>query len=244
MPLGTDGDGRDDNEGPHCRNCHTGANECFTCHTNDDRFQPAAFAGGVATRVDVSSAFTANTAGEAHNRSNWVPQSSYRSTAVAGGLGAACLSGGFTFPHRTLGKDMLKDELFGVNFDGTPIAAGVARTTNALTLAAGTGNTPFTGNAPHSADAMQVYATGDYYNYVESRVSQSNIPAVRNDNGALAGQAAENLDSVCIDCHGDSTYWNGNNSAFLKATGTSTQAYGAIGAGQYGGWELVLKGLP
>ncbi len=22
--------------------------------------------------------------------------------------------------------------------------------------------------------------------------------------------AAENLDSVCIDCHGDSTYWNGD----------------------------------
>jgi hypothetical protein len=56
MPVGTDSDGTDDNEGPHCRNCHTGGSDCFSCHTNDDRF-----AFNDANRVDVSSAYTAVT---------------------------------------------------------------------------------------------------------------------------------------------------------------------------------------
>jgi hypothetical protein len=56
--------------------------------------------------------------------------------------------------------------------------------------------------------------------------------------------AAENLDSVCIDCHGDSTYWNGDNSSYYVDKADSTLPLGTYGSGQYGGWELLLKGLP
>ncbi len=245
MPLGTDEDGTDDNEGPHCRNCHTGANDCFTCHTNDDRFQPAAFsAAGVATRVDVSSAYTAVTDAQVGNRSNWTPQASYRQSAVAGSaISDPCLDGGFSFPHRTLGYNMLKDELWGVDFDGQAIAAGVARTANGNTLDMMSGVATSTGT-PRPADAKQAYVTSDWYYYVETRNDTSIIPAVQGDNGALVGQAAENLDSVCIDCHGDATYWNGDDDSLYVDKAGKAVPYGTYGHGDTFGWELLLKGLP
>lgn len=40
-----------------------------------------------------------------------------------------CSDDGFSWPHRTLGWKMLKDDLFGLDFDNsTPVAAGTART--------------------------------------------------------------------------------------------------------------------
>jgi len=244
MPIGTDGDGTDDNEGPHCRNCHTGANDCFTCHTNDDRFQPAVFAGGATNRVDVSSAYTATIDAKVANQSNYAPPSAYRQSATVGAIGEPCLDGGFSFPHRTLGVNMLKDELFGVDFDGTPIAAGQVRTTNASTLAAGAGTEASDGD-PRPADPLQVYVTDDWFHYLETRNATSIIPAVQGDNPALAGQPAENWDSVCIDCHGDATYWNGDNpDLYTFKAGKAGASYGDYGYGDTFGWELILKGLP
>jgi hypothetical protein len=235
MPISTwDGDLRDDNEGPHCRNCHIGAAECFTCHTNDDRFDQYVT---WANKRDVSSAYT-STVGQVANMNNYAPQASLRQSAVVGGT--ACLSGGFSFPHRTLGANMLKDELFGIDFNGVKIAAGATRAGNA-SLAADAGLTAQVG------DAAQVRATSEWYYFAtETRNAGSLSAAVRNDASPanLAGAAAENLDSVCIDCHGDSTYWNGNNTALLKTEGTSTGALGIYNSGEYGGWELLLKGLP
>jgi hypothetical protein len=202
MPIGTDGDGTDDNEGPHCRNCHTGANDCFTCHTNDDRFISTAY--GDANRVDVSSAFTANTSAKVGNQTNYSPISAYRQSATVGAVGDPCLDGGFSFPHRTLGVNMLKDELFGVDFDGTPIAAGEVRTANANTLAA-TAGVDF-----QAGDAAQAFVTTTGSTTSRRAMRTSIIPAVQSDNPAIVGQAAENYDSVCIDCHGDATYWNGD----------------------------------
>ena len=237
MPIGTDGDGTDDNEGPHCRNCHTGANDCFTCHTNDDRFISTAY--GAANRVDVSSAFTANTAAKVGNQTNYSPISAYRQSATVGAVGDPCLDGGFSFPHRTLGVNMLKDELFGVDFDGSPVAAGEVRTANANTLAANTG-VDF-----QAGDAAQAFVTDDWFYYLETRNAESIIPAVQSDNPAIVGQAAENWDSVCIDCHGDATYWNGDDpSLYTFKAGKAGTSYGDYGYGDTFGWELILKGLP
>jgi hypothetical protein len=233
MPIGTDGDGTDDNEGPHCRNCHTGGSDCFTCHTNDDTY-----AVGSTTLRDVSSAYTATIDAKVTNQSNYAPITAYRQSAVVGAVGEACLDGGFSFPHRTLGKDMLKDELYGVDFDGTPIGPGDVRTANAATLAAGFGT------AQQAGDEFQVYVTSGTYYYTESRNATSIIAAVRSDNPALVGQPAENMDSVCIDCHGDATYWNGDDASLYVYKPSAITTYGVYGYGDTFGWELLLKGLP
>ncbi|MBN2841427.1 MAG: hypothetical protein JXP37_10780 [Coriobacteriia bacterium] len=233
MPVVTDEDGTDDNEGPHCRNCHTGASDCFTCHSNDDRY-----VYNDATRIDVSSAYNATTTVSLGNRSNYAPVTSYRASAVVGGVGDPCLDGGFSFPHRTLGKDMLKDELWGIDFDGSPIAFGEVRTANANTLAA------YDGVAFQATDPLQAYVTGGEYYYIETRNGTSIVPTVVSDDGALVGQLTENMDSVCIDCHGDASYWNGDNTAFLKPEGESALPLGTYGSGEFGGWEMILKGLP
>lgn len=217
MPIGTDGNGTDDNEGPHCRNCHTGANNCDVCHADES--------------TNFSAAYTSVVTTQTANKTNYAAQSFLKQSAVVG-LNGQCLDGGFSFPHRTLGSNMLKDELFGIDFDGTKIAAGVLRTANTGGLAAQ--NTTFSVN---SADGF-AHWTGEKQN------ASSTIPAVRTDNGTLEAAAAENLDSVCIDCHGDATYYNGDNTAFLKPEGTAAPALGTYGSGQYGGWDLLLKGLP
>jgi hypothetical protein len=223
MPIGTDGDGTDDNEGPHCRNCHTGANNCYTCHSDSD---PNVIFG---VGSNVSAAYTATTTAGVSNMSNYASQSFIRQSAISTTtIGEACLDGGFSFPHRTLGANMLKDELYGIDFDGSPVAAGVARTTNAAGgLAAGDG-------------------AGTEWEYwvAEDKNATSIVKAVRNDSGALEGQNAENMDSVCIDCHGDATYYQGDNPALYVNTPGTTTTPDAYGYGAKEGWELLLKGLP
>lgn len=215
MPIGTDEDGRNDNDGPHCRNCHVGASNCDVCHADDS--------------TNFSAAYTSVVTSAVAGKTPYASQSYIRQSAVAG-LNGKCIDGGFSFPHRTLGANMLKDELFGVDFDGNPVAAGALRTTNG-------------GAAPSVTDTF----TGDIGDFVmwtgEKQNSGSLSAAVRNDSGALQNTAAENYDSVCIDCHGDATYWQGDN-PLIYTTETSTGVYGTYGSGQKGGWDLLLKGLP
>jgi hypothetical protein len=216
MPIETDGDGTNDNEGPHCRNCHVGASNCDVCHADDS--------------TNFSAAYTATITAAVTGKSNYAPQAFIRQSAVAD-LNGQCIDGGFSFPHRTLGANMLKDEIFGVDFDGDPVAAGQPRGTNGGAEAAQ--DTTFSVNTDGFA-----YWTGEKQN------ATSIIPSVRTDSGAIESANAENMDSVCIDCHGDATYWNGENAAFLNTTPDSALPLGTYGSGQRGGWELILKGLP
>jgi len=231
MPVGTDSDGRDDNEGPHCRNCHIGANNCYVCHSDDSRYSAL-------NKVNVSSAYTSTITAKVGNQTSYASQTFLRTSATVGGVGEPCLDGGFTFPHRTLGKDMLKDELWGVDYDGTVVAVGDDRTMN--------------GYAGTETDDMSGYLTGPYtraqvpafeYWTAEDKNANSIIPAVQSDTGDLVA-ATENLDSVCIDCHGDGTYWNGDNTAFYVSKAGATTTLGVYGSGDTIGWELLLKGLP
>jgi len=232
MPISEyDGDGRDDNEGPHCRNCHIGANNCYVCHSDDDRYTTTG-------KVNVSSAYT-STLGAVGNRTSYASQSFIRQSAVAStAAGVPCLDGGFSFPHRTLGENMLKDELFGIDFDGTAIAANVVRTANTGALVPVTTWTDSDGAATPVRTPVPVF---DYW-IAEDRSATSGIPAVSGDDPALEGVAAENMDSVCIDCHGDSTYYNGT--AYVTETEVNMSNLGVYGSGEKGGWELLLKGLP
>ncbi len=222
MPIGTDGDGRDDNEGPHCRNCHIGASNCDVCHSDDTS--------------NFSAAYTATITAPVSGKTNYAAQSYLKQSAVAG-LNGKCIDGGFSYPHRTLGANMLKDELYGVDFDGTPVAFGGTRTTNG-------GNATATVDTISLGDAAKFSGTDFALWTGETRNGTSIIPAVQTDSGALENAAVENLDSVCIDCHGDATYWNGDNPAFAKTTTTSPLPLGTYGSGTTMGWELLLKGLP
>jgi len=159
---------------------------------------------------------------------NYASQSFIRQSAVAGSaVGDPCLDAGFSFPHRTLGANMLKDELFGIDFDGTPVAFGGSRTTNGGGLTAGSGA-----------------GTDWEYWIAEDRNSTSIIPAVRNDVKTLENTAVENMDSVCIDCHGDATFWQGDNAALYVNSNLPSTGPDSYGWGGKEGWELLLKGLP
>lgn len=197
-PGDTD-DGTDDNYGPHCRNCHSGASSCNQCHGVDGSGN-AKGAYGTVLLTD--------------GKSTFMPNAYVHTTAVAG-LSGQCIDGGFSWPHRTLGANMLKDELYGVDYDGTPVAAGENRD---ATIALNLSNYPLAWSQSWTSETTTDTSPG-YNKWVESGTQLATNTAI----------AAENLDSVCIDCHGDATYWNGDDTSYF-ASGK--------------GWELLWKGLP
>jgi hypothetical protein len=221
MPIESDGiDDTDSNDGPHCRNCHVGASNCDVCHAD-----VKAVSGSFSAAYTPASVIT--TPGQLVT--SYSSQSYIRQSAVAG-VGGACLDGGFSFPHRTLGANMLKDELYGINFDGSAAPMGTVRSGN-------------TGTGKLTADSSSTFSSGDFdYWTAESRNASSGIPAVSGDSGAIEGASVENLDSVCIDCHGDSTYYNA--SSWTTAYAGNGQPLGNYGSGASAGFELLLKGLP
>ena len=198
-----------DNEGPHCRNCHTGASSCNQCHGLET--------GGVANANWGTTLLAAGA-----NKSVFAGDAFAHTTAVTT-VANECLDGGFSFPHRTLGKDLLKDELYGVNFDGSYVNVGDTRST---TLSDGstvldTANYPLAWARSETSEIATTNPTtaGDPSVMVwESGEQITNVGGV------------ENLDSVCIDCHGNATVWNGDNPATFKDP--------------VKGWELLWKGLP
>ena len=194
------------NFGPHCANCHTGASGCYTCHDADGENWES-FGEGAYAQI-INGTFVDPTAILYEGRSGYQAPASLKSSAV-GGVGAKCLDGGFSYPHRTLGSNMLKDELWGVDFDGSAIAPGQVRSSQAAAQAA--------------------YGAG-FFNTSFEATSQ------------IAGKAAENLDSACIDCHGDAKSWNGDNPDYFVNFNSGDPLGNATWNVQ--GWELLLKGLP
>lgn len=94
-------------------------------------------------------------------------------------IATACADDGFSWPHRTLGWKMLKDEMWGLDFDGTTVAVGQAR------------------------DGAYSYVTtasvGGVVIPTGIATSTATIPA------SLQGPA-QDLDSSCLDCH-DPDVW-------------------------------------
>jgi predicted CXXCH cytochrome family protein len=208
-------DGTDDNYGPNCRNCHTGASSCDQCHGVDS--------AGVARDAFGTTVLT-------EGETTFMPNSYVHVSATAQ-LSGQCVDGGFSFPHRTLGANLLKDELYGIDYDGTPVAPGEPRDSG---LQIDLMNIPAAWYRSVLSENATITSPG-YGTWVESGTQLSTDTASL-DNGSNGDgttppnvTVAENLDSVCIDCHGDATYWNGDDPAYRDPAR---------------GWELILKGLP
>lgn len=96
----------DKNNGPTCRSCHRGSSDCSICHDTSAeingmvRWPREAYANpGFKHEKDVS------------YPNDW-------RTSADINVGSACCNDGFDWPHKTLSWKMLKDNLFGVDFDG------------------------------------------------------------------------------------------------------------------------------
>lgn len=137
------------NFGPHCRNCHRGSSDCAVCHEagalassnqqaamNKDEYGDYYFVSGGtwfpkstfdALGADLSKYWR-------HERSiewdtDW--RTSDATTTAAGAtdpqISTACSNDGFSWPHRTMGFKLLKDEMWGLDFDGSEVAIGETR---------------------------------------------------------------------------------------------------------------------
>ncbi len=152
-------------------------------------------------------------------KTSFWPVSYQASSAIAAvaGINNQCIDGGFSYPHRTLGANMLKDQIWGIDFDGKPLAVGATR-----------------GTVLTSQSLANLVAAG--FATPSGRPSVANTMPVGSVTAtvALAGVMTENLDSVCMDCHGNATVYNPTTANI----GTDPFGTGATG------WELLLKGLP
>ncbi|MBS3908455.1 MAG: hypothetical protein KGZ93_02280 [Actinobacteria bacterium] len=139
------------NFGPHCRNCHKGSSRCATCHntsstgavttsaaiaadnsTNKSLFTQAQTSAGHANLFAQSrGAADSTTIGyfKKSRKTEWTSDWRTTNTAFTAAMVAAlCADDGFSWPHRTLGWKMLKDDLFGLNFDNnTWVGVGEGR---------------------------------------------------------------------------------------------------------------------
>jgi hypothetical protein len=202
-------DGNLNNYGNHCRKCHIGGSSCRQCHgiTPDGTVMPA--------YDRLLSPYDPPSAHDDYLTTYWaqsyVKRSAIPSVTVAG-IGLQCVDGGFSWPHRTLGINLLKDEMYGVDFDGKPIAPGAYRMTSA------------------QVDAYLGLQTGGYLDgsKMASEFATDWWRASPDSTHDIFGSPAENLDSMCLDCHGDATYWNGDDPSYFTP-----------GLG----WEILLKGL-
>ena len=211
MPGGTadNPDGTLNNYGNHCRKCHIGGSSCNQCHGMDADGDMMSAYDRLLTPYDPHSDHDDYTT--TYWAQPYVHRSAVASVSVAG-IGVQCIDGGFSWPHRTLAVNLLKDEMFGIDFDGSPIEPGDIRMTSGQ---------------------VESYLGLEAGGYLAAPAEASEVATVTwrpspDDTLGIFGQPAENADSMCLDCHGDATYWNGDNPDYFTP-------------GK--GWELLLKGL-
>ena len=224
------------NFGPQCRECHSGAGSCAQCHSD-----PAELEAAGITRLDLwvdnptygavvgASAYTTDIASATYEPlalTTFEAQPSFtniRNSTYVSDIDAACLDGGFSYPHRTLAVNMLKDALYGVDFDGQPLAAGEIR---------GAGQT--LGTIPGAVG--EDFAVPPEGTYLAAE---------------LVDVATHDMDSVCLDCH-NPTIWNPSlvtsetvyNFWALDWMDGAIDQPGMATSWDIVGWDLLLKGLP
>jgi len=142
--------------GPRCRNCHKGSSSCGTCHTvtadgskviplNEDdaadNTKSYSMYSHIKTTTNEGGIDSAFPAGQFKKSRTVAWVSDWRTTSTSWMAEEAvdefCSDDGFSWPHRTLGWKMLKDDLFGLNFDGTPVVVGDGVTTGTFREYAG-----------------------------------------------------------------------------------------------------------
>jgi hypothetical protein len=226
-----------DNLGPHCRNCHTGAASCNQCHgpvnANDVGMSRKNWEAywGANSPVGQFTAWDSTTAAGSiglEGKTKYI-QSAYVKADAVTNIAGKCIDGGFSYPHRTLGVNLLKDTLWGVDFDGNPLAVNGIRGAN--------------GGSAVTTSAVAAYfgkSADDYF-------GRSDVAYPESGNGfdtKIVGAAAENLDSVCIDCHGNATAWNPQATVDRWYFPSNFDVTMSQGPNHVTGWELLLKGLP
>ncbi|MHB8841839.1 MAG: hypothetical protein ACYC56_08650 [Candidatus Aquicultor sp.] len=168
------------NDGPTCRSCHRGSSECNICHSSpsDLRGNKQWPSKPLASNISASASnFTANWIG---SKTTTMRSEDWRAGSNVA-ISSSCCDDGFSWPHKTMGWKMLKDGLFGVDFDGvTPIAPGESRT------------------LPSGA------VTESVLNSSENSQSPTPLALVSEFDHS---QVADDLDSVCLDCH-NPYVWN------------------------------------
>jgi hypothetical protein len=132
----------DGNFGPHCRNCHRGSSDCSACHApygrNVQLGRPVgAWTDSATTAATFDRPDPSNPLNDSYpGRSTFYGPLGYRNArsfasnwpidwdATSAAVNAVCSNDGFSWPHRTMGYMMLKDELFGLDRDGTEVGVG------------------------------------------------------------------------------------------------------------------------
>lgn len=105
------------NSGPACRSCHMGSSDCKICHDTSSKLGGSKVESQEAPYSDSFETTTSPTPG------NW---GGYECSSVV--ANPACCNIGFSWPHKTLSWKLLKNNLFGVDFDGvTPVGPGKSR---------------------------------------------------------------------------------------------------------------------
>lgn len=125
--------------GPPCRNCHRGGTNCSECHgAGGSIYDPSPIPqNGLST-------FLVDGYRERPREVVWPAEWYDSSTTVS----PYCADNGFSWPHRTLGYKLLKDELFGLDFDGSPVLPGDTRGTTLSAPAS------ITGQPAHDLDSV------------------------------------------------------------------------------------------
>jgi len=186
------------NNGPTCRACHSGSSDCQICHstralgtgvtwpreafteeTETAVSSPPAGWGGPGYKTLLFADDPAYTPSFKHERTVVYPLDWRQSPDIE--TFELCSNDGFSWPHKTISWKLLKDKLFGVDFDGeTLIGPGDTR------------RLP-NGGIPRAGDGNPDYGwTQEYFDHI-------------NEAGLLG--PAHDLDSVCLDCH-NPYIWN------------------------------------
>jgi len=166
------------NNGPDCRSCHRGDGDCELCHKpGNNRADIKWPREAYAVNPEIAEAkesraeenedfqtvrFELNNFKLKHSV-NWDPD--WKSADIS--CAPECVNIGLSWPHRTLAWKMLKNELFGIDLDGSEVRVGEQRELLAKLL-------------------------------------------------SLELQPAQDLDSVCLDCHNPNVWRPNVKEAFMR----------------------------
>ena len=190
------------NYGPNCRNCHKATADCDICHSaagmpaaDTVKWPREAFTTSVVEAVastpvgwggpgykSLYNEDTLTNNGKPFRNERTVKYYDDWRTNSSINVASVCSNDGFNWPHRTLSWKMLKNDMFGLDFDGaTLVDPGETRTL------------PNAGVPDEVEDQTSEFEwTLAYFNAVTAT-------------GLLS--PAHDLDSTCLDCHNPYT-WN------------------------------------
>jgi len=101
-------------------------------YTSDDQPNPLAAGYSTATGGFIKNSREADWYADWRTATGFVQMGQKMTTGNESGVGTDCSDDGVSWPHRTLGWKMLKDDLFGIDLAGNVVTAGEYRTADGL----------------------------------------------------------------------------------------------------------------